>query len=149
MRTVTPSEPTNILLVEDNPGDATLISDAFDQVADDVRVHTVSDGAEAMSYLSDHRETGSFPDLLLLDLNVPRVHGLDLLETLQEESELVTLPVIVLTSSQNEDDIAESYDRHANAYLTKPNSHDEYVSLARAVDEFWVRTAQLPSVTAA
>ncbi|ELY61368.1 response regulator receiver protein [Natronococcus amylolyticus DSM 10524] len=149
MRTVTPSEPTNILLVEDNPGDATLISDAFDQVADDVRVHTVSDGAEAMSYLSDHCDTGPFPDLLLLDLNVPRVHGFELLERLQEEADLTTLPVIVLTCSEDESDIAESYDRRANAYLTKPNSHDEYVSLARAVDEFWVRTAQLPSVTAA
>ncbi|AGB37868.1 response regulator [Natronococcus occultus] len=148
MGTVTASESTNILLVEDNPGDVTLVREAFDEVADDVRIDTVPDGDEAMRVLSERRETGTLPDILLLDLNVPGMHGLELLESLQKSPELTAIPVIVLTCSDDETDIAESYNRRANAYLTKPDSSDGFVSLAQAVDEFWLRTAKLPTAPA-
>ncbi|WP_306053759.1 response regulator [Natronococcus wangiae] len=150
MRTATPSEPITVLLVEDNPGDVRLIEDAFETVSDDLELHVVFDGAEALEFLSERREddTDAFPDLLLLDLNVPRVHGFEVLETLQKDPTLAALPVIVLTSSKEKTDIAQSYDLYANAYLTKPESHDEFVSLARAVEEFWVKTAKLPPVPA-
>ncbi|ELY65654.1 response regulator [Natronococcus jeotgali] len=148
MRTVTAPEPTEILLVEDNPGDVALVNDAFDQVADDVGIRTVTDGAEAMSFLSERRGTDELPDLLLLDLNIPHVDGFELLESIQETADLTQIPVIVLTCSDDEYDIAESYDRRANAYLTKPDSHDGFVSLAQAINEFWIRTAKLPTAAA-
>jgi two-component system, chemotaxis family, response regulator Rcp1 len=150
MRTPRPPDPVNVLLVEDNPSDVRLVEDAFERVSDEIRIQAVTDGAEAMSLLEDRRtdEVESFPDLLLLDLNVPYVHGFEILEQLREDSALSALPVIVLTRSDDETDIAESYGLSANAYLTKPDDHDEFVSLARAVEEFWVKTAQLPSVPA-
>lgn len=150
MRTTTPASPTDILLVEDNPGDVRLIREALERVSDGVHLHTVSDGTEALEFLSDQQadDDESVPDLLLLDLNIPRTDGFEVLEALNEDPELAALPVIVLTSSDAETDIAKSYDRCANAYLTKPNSHDGFVSLARAIDGFWVKAAQLPPTSA-
>jgi CheY-like chemotaxis protein len=150
MRTVPSSNTATVLLVEDNPKDVQLIEDAFETVSDDIRVHAVADGAEALAFLSDRRadRTQPFPDLLLLDLNVPRVHGFEVLEELREDSTLAALPVIVLTCSDDRTDIAESYELCANAYLTKPDNHTGFVSLARAIEEFWLKTAHLPPVPA-
>ncbi|TYL38486.1 response regulator [Natronococcus pandeyae] len=150
MRTTTPSKPIDVLLVEDNPGDVRLVEEAFEMVTNEIRLHSVSDGTEALEFLSDGREddTTPFPDLLLLDLDVPRTHGFEVLEEVRDDPALVTLPVIVLTNSTDETDIGESYDLCANAYLTKPDSQEEFVSLARAVEEFWVQTAKLPPVPA-
>lgn len=150
MQTPRSSDSVTILLVEDNPSDVQLVEDAFERVSDEISVHAVSDGAKALAFLSDRRANDArpVPDLLLLDLNVPRVHGFEILETLREDSALAALPVIVLTSSDDKTDIAESYGLSANAYLTKPDDNDEFVSLARAIKEFWVKTAQLPPVPA-
>lgn len=150
MRTTTPAKPTDVLLVEDNPGDVRLVQEALEMVSDEIQLHRASDGAEAMEFLSDRQadDEASVPDLILLDLNTPRMDGFEVLDALKDDSDLATLPVIVLTSSDAEADIAESYDRCANAYLTKPDTHDEFVALARALDEFWVGAAQLPPVPA-
>lgn len=150
MRTTTASKSIDVLLVEDDPGDVRLVEEAFETVSNKIRLHSVSDGTEALEFLSDSREddTTSFPDLLLLNLDVPRTNGFEVLEEIRDDPELVTLPVIVLTNSDDETDIGESYDLCANAYLTKPDSQDGFVSLARAVEEFWVQTAKLPPVPA-
>jgi CheY-like chemotaxis protein len=150
MRTVPPSNTITVLLVEDNPRDVRLIEDAFEAVSDDIEIHTAADGAEALAFLSERRAdpTEPFPELLLLDLNVPRVNGFEVLETLRDDAALAALPVIVLSCSDDRTDIAESYDLRANAYLTKPDSHAEFVSLARAVEGFWIKAAHLPPVPA-
>ncbi|MFC4439418.1 MULTISPECIES: response regulator [Natrialbaceae] len=150
MRTTTPSKPIDVLLVEDNPGDVRLVEEAFEVVSDEIRLHSVADGTEALEFLSDKKDADAtpFPDLLLLDLNVPRTNGFEVLEEIRDDPALTMLPVIVLTSSDDETDISESYDLCANAYLTKPDSQDEFVSLARSVEEFWVKAAKLPPVPA-
>lgn len=149
MRTPTPAL-TDVLLVEDNPGDVRLIREVLEMVSDEIQLETVPDGAEAIDYLTDRRgDEDRLPDLILLDLHTPRMDGFEVLETLKEDPELAALPVIVLTSSDAEADVSQSYDLCANAYLTKPNTHDEFVALARAIDGFWVETAQLPSVQTA
>lgn len=140
------SEAVDILLVEDNPGDVRLTKEAFKATDIETVFHTVVDGHEAIEFLCQRGayETATRPDLVLLDLNLPRKDGFDVLGKIQETPELTHLPVIVLTSSREQEDIRESYKSDANAYLTKPNSHDEFASLARIIEQFWLRKAELP-----
>ena len=139
-------ESVDVLLVEDNPGDVRLIEEAFSEVDIEMAFHTASDGGEALAILRERTNdpSCSYPDLVLLDLNLPRVDGFDVLETLRTESEYPPLPVIVLTGSEAEEDIRRSYRESANAYLTKPAGPDEFVAMAEAVEDFWLDTAQLP-----
>jgi len=118
MTSHTPTEPIDILLVEDNPGDVRLTREAFKTVDSDIEFHTVTDGKEATTYF-DVCETDTAstdPDLVLLDLNLPRVDGLTVLETLENELDYPPPPILVLSSSETEADIVKSYDRAANAY---------------------------------
>ena len=139
-------EAVDVLLVEDNPGDVRLTREAFDEAALDVQLHVVTDGEEALSFLGRCGEDDEVPrpEMVLLDLNLPKVDGLDVLETIKADEELRTIPVIVLTGSTAEEDVAESYDRHTNAYLTKPVDPEEFVSLVRTFGDFWIDQAQLP-----
>lgn len=159
--TPTPSLPIEILLVEDNPGDVRLVQEAFREAALETTFHVASDGRKALDFLracrsseSDSEETKSeseldspsSPDLVLLDLNLPRVDGFAVLEEMRDDPEIPSPPVLVLTSSEDAEDIAKSYKRAANAYLTKPTSPDEFASLGTAIENFWFQQAELPPV---
>lgn len=139
-------EPVNVLLVEDNPGDARLTKEAFKSVDSEIEFHTVTDGkdVEAFFGLGDAETSEVCPDLVLLDLNLPRVDGFAVLGLLQNELDFPPPPVLVLSSSRDADDIIESYDRAANAYLTKPDTPDEFDSMAQAIESFWIQAAQHP-----
>ncbi|WP_255171071.1 response regulator [Natrononativus amylolyticus] len=137
----------DILLVEDNPGDVRLIEDAFSQGSTNSTLHVVTDGKQALDFLN---RQGSYanatrPDLVLLDLNVPRVSGFDVLARIRAEHALSTLPVIVLTGSRSADDVALSYRLHANAYVTKPPDPRALARLVRTLEEFWLTVVELPT----
>ena len=141
-------EPVDILLAEDNPGDIRLIQEAFRDASIEPIFHTTADGQKTLEFLWQHREDGAtYPDLLLLDLNMPRKDGFDVLKELCENPAYPPLPVLVLTSSEAREDVIRSYDLAANAYLTKPNTPDQFVSLAQAIEAFWIHEAQLPSLS--
>lgn len=140
------SDSRDVLLVEDNPGDTRLIQEAFREGAVDATLHAVPDGGEMMDFLFQRNghESAPFPDLVLLDLNLPKTHGTELLEHIRAEPELSHLPVVVLTSSADRDDVEACYRKHANAYLTKPTDHEEFVSTVQAVEDFWFDRVKLP-----
>ncbi|MDG5758157.1 response regulator [Natronococcus sp. A-GB1] len=139
-------EPAQLLLVEDNPGDVRLTREAFKQGRIDNDLHTVSDGSDALDFLHQRGEyeDAPRPDLVLLDLNLPRKDGEEVLADLKDDPQLQSIPVIVLTSSRAEEDIARSYELHANAYLTKPVDPDEFIETVRAFEKFWFSVVRLP-----
>lgn len=149
MSDLTTEEPIDILLVEDNPGDVRLTQLAFMEAEMDTRIHVVVDGDEVLDFLSDRTadDSAPFPDLVLLDLNLPRMGGLEVLDQIRDVPEFAHLPVLVLTSSKANEDVVSSYEHSANAYLTKPTDPDEFATLAKAVENFWFRRAQLPPIT--
>lgn len=141
------SESVSILLVEDNPGDVRLIQEAFRTTGFEPTFHTAVDGDAALEFLREHVNTsGPSIDLMLLDLNLPRTDGFEVLEAIKDEQELMSIPVIVLTSSEATEDVRKSYELCANAYLTKPSDPAAFAALGRAVEEFWINEATLPSV---
>ncbi len=138
--------PADILLVEDNPGDVLLTREAFREGGYSPRLSVVEDGEEALRFL---RRQESFrnaprPDLILLDLNLPRKDGRELLADVKQDPELHHIPIIVLTTSSAEQDILQAYNLHANCYLTKPLDMESFLSKVRAVEEFWLRVVRLP-----
>ena len=132
---------TNILLVEDSSTDAFLIQEALRQVAFDHHIEVVTDGVQALERL----RTGPRPDLVLLDLNMPRKDGREVLAEVKADQQLRSIPVIVLTTSSAPPDVAFAYEHHANSYVRKPLGLDRLVESAAAIRDFWVRTATLPS----
>jgi len=140
--------PIEVLLVEDDPGDVLMTQEAFQEHKVRNRLTVVSDGAEALSYL---RREGPFenavrPDLILLDLNLPRRDGREVLAEVKADVNLRTIPVIVLTTSQADEDVLKSYQLHANAYVTKPVDFDGFIEAIRQIDHFFVSVVQLPAV---
>ena len=136
-----------ILLVEPNPGDARLFSESFADANIACDIHTVTTGREALDFVhrqNDHAESPR-PDLILLDFHLPGVSGEDVLSEIKSAPALRRIPVIVLTSSDAEEDIARSYDLHANAYVQKPVEPDEFVDLVRSFEDFWLTFVRLPS----
>ncbi|WP_328449843.1 MULTISPECIES: response regulator [unclassified Amycolatopsis] len=138
--------PIDILLVEDDPGDVLMTREAFEHHKIRNALHVASDGVEALRFL--HRE-GPFadaprPGLILLDLNLPRKDGREVLGEIKQDPALRTIPVVVLTTSEAEEDILRSYDLHANAYVTKPVDFEKFVEVVRQIDDFWVTVVQLP-----
>ncbi|AXR79217.1 response regulator [Natrarchaeobaculum sulfurireducens] len=142
------AHPTSaqLLLVEDNPGDVRLTREAFEAGRIENELHVVPDGAQALDFLHRRGEYADAPrpDLILLDLNLPRTGGEAVLEELKADPELRPIPVIVLTSSRAEEDVVKSYDLHANAYLTKPVDPDEFIDTVRAFEKFWFSVVRLP-----
>ncbi|WP_255681430.1 response regulator [Natrinema sp. SYSU A 869] len=132
----------DVLLVEDNPGDVRLTREAFRKTEFDVRMHIATDGIKAIDFLRD--DGSPCPDFVLLDLNLPRKDGLDVLEEIKGDPEMEQLPVLVLSSSTAREDIISSYEKHANAYLSKPDSHESFVELVQAVESFWFDRVRLP-----
>ncbi|CUW40934.1 Signal transduction response regulator, CheY-like response regulator [Magnetospirillum sp. XM-1] len=140
------SEAFEILLVEDNPGDARLAQEALKEGRMTSRLKVVVDGVEAMSFL---RREGPYagsprPNLILLDLNLPRKDGRQVLAELKADEDLRRIPVVVLTTSQAEQDILRSYDLHANCYITKPVDLDRFISVVRSIEEYWCSVVTLP-----
>jgi CheY-like chemotaxis protein len=135
-----------ILLVEDDPGDVVMTREAFQDYKVRNTLHVVNDGVEAMAFL---RKEGEFadrprPDLVLLDLNLPKMDGREVLEAIKSDPELASIPVVVLTTSENEDDVLRSYSLHANAYVTKPVDFERFIEVVRQIDEFFVSVVRLP-----
>ena len=137
----------NILLVEDNPADVRLTQEALKEAAHArTRLHVAGDGVEALEFL--HKE-GSFasaprPDLMLLDLNLPRVDGRQVLAEVKGDPDLRRIPVVVLTTSPSEDDILHAYDQHVNSYIRKPVDLDQFLHVLRAIDDYWLGSVSLP-----
>lgn len=136
----------NILLVEDNPGDVRLIQEAFKLVEQEVTLQVVSNGDDAVHFLMQQTTDDTFPRLVLLDLNLPGRDGCEVLEAIRDDPQLNPLPVIVITSSEADEDIARSYNARANAYLTKPTDPGEFIALVQRIERFWLNQAQLPPI---
>jgi chemotaxis family two-component system response regulator Rcp1 len=147
MTTVTVRKPfPKVLLVEDSRGDVRLTQEAFKDVDASIPIHVVYDGAEAMDFLNQagaHAEAPR-PDLILLDLNLPKMDGREVLARIKETEELKSIPTVILTTSQDKADIEKSYKLHANCYLIKPVQFDEFEQLVKSVNDFWLTKAQLP-----
>ena len=138
--------PVNILLVEDNPGDVLLTQEAFSEGRYLPRLSVVEDGVEAMTFLrrQDGYADAPRPDLILLDLNLPRKDGRELLAEVKEDPDLRYIPIIVLTTSNAEQDVRRAYKLHANCYLTKPLDMDDFLKKVRSIEEFWLNVVRLP-----
>jgi CheY-like chemotaxis protein len=139
-------EPIDVLLVEDDAGDVLLIREAFEDNKVANRLHVVADGVEALEFM--RRENGNEdaprPDLVLLDLNLPRKDGREVLAEVKADDDLRSIPIVVLTTSQAEEDVLRSYDLHANAYVTKPVDFDRFIGVVRQIDQFFVSVVKLP-----
>lgn len=136
-----------ILLVEDNPGDARLTMEAFKEASVPNRLSHVPDGVEALAFL---RRQGKYaqasrPDLILLDLNLPRKDGREVLAEVKADDHLKRIPIVVLTTSQAEDDIAKAYSLHANCYVTKPVDLNQFLRVIKAIEDFWLTLVSLPT----
>lgn len=138
---------TIILLVEDNLGDARLVIEAWRGHGQDRVLHHVPDGVEAIDFLRGHGRHGTAPrpDLILLDLNLPRKTGREVLAEIKSDDRLRRIPVVVLTTSQAEEDILSVYDLNANCYVPKPVDLEQYLRVIRSIDEFWLTVAKLPN----
>ena len=136
----------NVLLVEDDPGDVLMTREAFDEYLHN-RLDVVTDGAEALAYLrrEDPYADVPRPDLILLDLNLPRRDGREVLKEVKDDPALRHIPVIVLTTSQAEEDVLRSYQLHANAYVTKPVDFEGFIEAIKQIDHFFVSVVQLPT----
>ncbi|MFO7773567.1 MAG: response regulator [Dehalococcoidia bacterium] len=138
--------PVEILVVDDNPGDLRLTAEALKEGKVQNRLHLARDGVEAIAFL---RRKGNYidaprPDLILLDLNMPRMNGRELLAEIKDDSELKHIPVVILTGSREMDDIVKTYDLRANCYVTKPIDLEQYITMVKSITDFWLTTLQLP-----
>ncbi len=142
------AEPIEILLVEDNPGDARLAAEALKENKVRNNLHQVRDGVEAMRFLRREAPYAGVPvpDLILLDLNLPRKDGREVLEEIKGDPELRLVPVVVLTTSAAERDLIKSYNLHANAYVIKPIDLDRFIEVVRAIESFWFTIVKLPQL---
>jgi CheY-like chemotaxis protein len=140
------AEPRNVLLVEDDPGDALMIREALETYAPETDIAAVVDGVDALRYLRREDEFADEPrpDLVLLDLNMPRKDGREVLAEVKADRSLCTIPVVVLTTSSAAHDIRNSYELHANAFVTKPSDFDEFTTVVRCIERFFGRVVQLP-----
>lgn len=139
-------KPIEILLVEDNPGDARLAQEALVEAKVRNNLYIVEDGELAMRFL---RREGPYadkprPDLILLDLNLPKKDGREVLAEIKEDADLRRIPVVILTTSQAEQDIVKSYDLHANCYITKPVDLDKFIEVVQSIERFWFTIVELP-----
>ncbi len=141
------SRPLDILLIEDNPADVRLTQEAFRDAKVQNRIHVVGDGVEAMAFLRRQGSFGSIPspDLIILDLNLPRKDGREVLAEIKCDRTLKHIPVIALTTSQAEEDITKAYDLHANCYITKPPDLDQFFAVIRSIEDFWLKVVRYPS----
>jgi len=135
-----------VLLVEDSPGDVRLTQEAFKDAKVHVGLHVVSDGAEAIAFLgrAGKHADAPRPDLILLDLNLPKKDGREVLAEIKGNPKWQTIPVVILTTSASEEDILKSYVLHANCYITKPVNLDGFLKVVKSIDNFWLSVVKLP-----
>ena len=140
-------KPVEILLVEDNPGDVRLTIEAFRENRLHNNLHVVRDGEEAIAFLRRDGQyaDGPRPDLILLDLNLPKKDGREVLAEIKEDSDLKRIPVVILTTSAAEEDILKTYELYANCYVTKPVDLDQFIKVVRSIEEFWMTIVKLPT----
>jgi CheY-like chemotaxis protein len=141
-----PERQIEILLVEDDPGDVLMTREAFEDYKVRNQLHVVNDGVEAMAFLRQEGEHAGKPrpDLVLLDLNLPKMDGREVLEAIKSDTSLSSIPVVVLTTSEAEEDVLSSYSLHANAYVTKPVDFESFIGVVRQIDDFFVTVVRLP-----
>ena len=136
----------DILLVEDNPGDIDLVKEALSDAKVGNKLHVVKDGHEALAYL--RRQEGfaaaTRPGIVLLDLNLPRMDGREVLKEVKSDPELRSIPIVVMTTSKDEEDILKAYDLQANCYITKPVDFEQFMKAIRSLEDFWLTVVQLP-----
>ncbi len=139
-------EPIEILLIEDSPGDADLAREALESTKVRNTLHVVQDGEEAMKFLKQQGKYADAPrpGLILLDLNLPKMDGRDVLKAIKADDALKRIPVVILTISKEEADVLRSYDLHANCYITKPVDLDQFIDVVRSIEEFWLTIVRLP-----
>ncbi|AZS83139.1 response regulator [Streptomyces griseoviridis] len=144
--TVPAATPIDVLLVEDDPGDELMTREAFEDNKIGNTLHVVRDGEEALDFLYRRgaHPGAPRPDLILLDLNLPKYDGRQVLEQIKSDPDLAHIPVVVLTTSAAEEDILRSYKLHANAYVTKPVDLDQFIAAVRQIDDFFVQVVRLP-----
>ena len=150
MKIVGEGEPVEVLLVEDNPGDVRLTQEAFRVSNRAINLHVATDGVEAMDFL---KRTGTKagaprPDLILLDLNLPKMDGREVLTHIKEDDSLKLIPTVILTTSDAESDIVKSYQLQANCYLTKPVQLEAFEGLVQSINDFWLTMVKLPKTGA-
>jgi chemotaxis family two-component system response regulator Rcp1 len=135
-----------ILLVEDSPGDVRLTREALKDAKMHIHLHVASDGIEAMAFLKREGKYADVrrPDLILLDLNLPRKDGREVLEEIKESPSLKSIPVVILTTSASDEDVLRSYQLHANCYITKPVDLDGFLKVVKSIDNFWLAIVKLP-----
>lgn len=140
------ANPLQVLLIEDSPGDVRLTQEAFREANRRIVLHVASDGVEAMAFLrrEDPHRNAMRPHLILLDLNLPRMDGREVLAHIKRDNELMTIPIVILTTSDAEADIVKSYELHANCYLSKPVQLAAFELLVKSINDFWLTTAKLP-----
>jgi CheY-like chemotaxis protein len=141
------AQAINILLVEDNPGDAELTKEAFKERKIANNIEVVVDGEQAMEYLRKEGEYAQSitPDIILLDLNLPKKDGREVLHEIKNDENLKKIPVIILTTSQAEEDVQNAYDNHANCFIRKPVDMNKFIEVAHQVENFWLSIVKLPN----
>ena len=137
---------TQVLLIEDSPGDVRLTQEAFHEANPSIRLHVASDGVEAVAFLRHEGRNAQAPrpDVILLDLNLPKMDGRQVLAYIKNDEKLKTIPTVILTTSETEEDIVKSYRLQANCYLSKPVQLDDFEALVKSINEFWMIKVQLP-----
>ncbi len=138
--------PVEILLVEDSPGDIRLTQEALRDAKVKNNLHVARDGVEAMAYLRQEADNAEMPrpDLVLLDLNLPKKSGQEVLDEIKSDDDLKSIPVVILTVSEADEDIAKSYSQHANSFISKPVDLEQFSTVVKAIDEFWFTIVKLP-----
>lgn len=146
MSNQTAGQPIEILLVEDNPGDVRLTLEALKEGKVLNNLSVAGDGVEALAFLHREGKNGDapYPDLILLDLNLPKMNGYEVLRKIKEDPSLRRIPVVILTVSKDEEDILKSYDLHANCYITKPVNLDQFINIVESIEDFWLTIVKLP-----
>jgi chemotaxis family two-component system response regulator Rcp1 len=139
--------PIEVLLVEDSPGDVRLTREAFGEANKSIHLHVAVDGVEAMAFLRNEgtHANAPRPDIILLDLNLPKMDGREVLAHIKEDESLKTIPIVVLTTSVAEADIVKSYHLRANCYLSKPVQLNEFEALVKSINDFWLTGVRLPN----
>jgi two-component system, chemotaxis family, response regulator Rcp1 len=141
--------PIDVLLIEDSPGDVRLTREAFKDARMHINLHVTADGAEAMAFLQREGKYADAPrpDLILLDLNLPKKDGREVLKEIKESEALMSIPVVILTTSASEGDVQRSYRLHANSYITKPVDLEGFLRVVKSIDSFWLSVVRLPHET--
>lgn len=142
------NRPINILLIEDNPGDVRLTQEAFKEGKVSTNLDIVMDGVEAIKYLRKQEKYADAvtPDLILLDLNLPKRDGREVLKEVKADEHLKRIPIVILTTSNAEQDIIKSYNLHVNCYINKPVDYDKFFDIIQKIEDFWLKTAILPTM---